>query len=172
MVCRDAPPEYGTETGQEKRCSERPSRISPLDAAIGERLRARRKALRLSMGNIATYLRVSHQQVQKYETGRNRIGASRLPVIAKFLGCSVEDLMPTTLASEEDEGADTAICEISRGAALKRALAKPDVVRAVLFFDAIQAPGQRLAALAVLESLSVAGANITAAAGIGPAKAR
>lgn len=172
MVCSEAPPRCAIEAGQKKQGAERPSRISPLDGAIGERLRARRKALRLSMGDIATYLGVSHQQVQKYETGRNRIGASRLPVIAKFLGCSVEDLMPTTLVSVESEGADTATCETNRGAALKRALAKPDVVRAVLFFDAIQVPAQRLAALAVLESLGVGGTNVTAPAGIGPAKAR
>jgi transcriptional regulator with XRE-family HTH domain len=123
------------------------------------------------MGEIATSLGVSHQQVQKYETGRNRIGASRLPIIAKFLGCSVEDLMPATLISADDESASTTTGETGRGSALKLALAKPDVVQAALLFDAIQAPAQRLAALAVLQSLSSCGENVAPTANIPSAKA-
>jgi transcriptional regulator with XRE-family HTH domain len=102
---------------------------------------------------LATQLGISYQQVQKYERGENRIGAGRLPHIARVLGCSVEDLVPSTLVSQTDESSPVSSGVEERGVALQRALAKPEVVRAALLFDAIQAADQRETALAVLEGL-------------------
>ena len=49
-----------------------------IDAYVGARIGLRRSALGLSQSALAQQLGVSFQQVQKYETGQNRISASRL----------------------------------------------------------------------------------------------
>lgn len=64
----------------------------PLDVAIGQRIRERRRALGQSQQDLAEQLRVSFQQVQKYERGANRVSFSRLVEIAAALRCSVADL--------------------------------------------------------------------------------
>jgi transcriptional regulator with XRE-family HTH domain len=61
-----------------------------MDKVIGNRLRARRLELHLSQGELADQLGVSFQQIQKYEKGVNRIGSSRLVVIANILQTTTE----------------------------------------------------------------------------------
>ena len=63
----------------------------PYDVAVGRRLRMARKARGLSQGDLAASLGLaSHQQVQKYERGANRISASSLAVAAIYLGLPVD----------------------------------------------------------------------------------
>ncbi len=64
--------------------------ISPVDEHVGTRLKQRRVELRLSQGELANLLGLSFRQVQKYEKGANRIGASRLYDAARVLGVSVD----------------------------------------------------------------------------------
>ena len=52
---------------------------------VGSRVRMRRLMLGISQGELADALDLSFQQVQKYEKGTNRIGASRLEHISRFL---------------------------------------------------------------------------------------
>lgn len=56
-----------------------------IDLLIGRQVRAFRKAAGLTMKDLAASLRITHQQVQKYETGANRIPAASLNKIAKLL---------------------------------------------------------------------------------------
>jgi transcriptional regulator with XRE-family HTH domain len=56
-----------------------------VDIHVGERLRQRRMLRGLSLTQLAKSLRVSYQQLQKYETGGNRISASRLYELAQLL---------------------------------------------------------------------------------------
>ena len=65
-----------------------------IDAFVGTRIALRRAALGLSQTALATRLGISFQQVQKYETGQNRISASRLHHAAAALGTSVEAFFP------------------------------------------------------------------------------
>ena len=53
-----------------------------VDDHVGERIRARRTELGLTQEELARQLSISYQQVQKYETGANRISAGRLYEIA------------------------------------------------------------------------------------------
>jgi len=62
---------------------------NPLDVAIGARLRVRRRAAGLSQQRLAERLGVTFQQVQKYERGANRIGASRLYELSRVLDVPV-----------------------------------------------------------------------------------
>lgn len=65
-----------------------------VDAYVGARIGLRRSALGLSQSALAQQLGISFQQVQKYETGQNRISASRLHRTATVLGTSVEAFFP------------------------------------------------------------------------------
>ena len=61
----------------------------PIDVYVGDRVKSRRKGLRISQTMLGQELGVSFQQVQKYENSMNRIGASNLLKIAKALGVEV-----------------------------------------------------------------------------------
>ncbi|KQV30794.1 transcriptional regulator [Rhizobium sp. Root1203] len=59
-----------------------------IDIYVGSRVRMRRQLLGLSQERLAEQIGVTFQQVQKYEKGVNRIGASRLQRIAEVLSAS------------------------------------------------------------------------------------
>ena len=59
------------------------------DVAIGQKLRALRLDRGLSQSQLADMIGVSFQQLQKYESGGNRISAGRLAVVAAALGVPV-----------------------------------------------------------------------------------
>jgi transcriptional regulator with XRE-family HTH domain len=56
-----------------------------IDQHVGERIRLRRAELGLTQEQLAEALDVSYQQIQKYETGANRISASRIFEMARKL---------------------------------------------------------------------------------------
>lgn len=58
---------------------------NPIDVHVGNRIRLRRTLLGLSQEKMASLLGLTFQQVQKYERGMNRVGASRLWDIGKVL---------------------------------------------------------------------------------------
>jgi len=58
---------------------------NPIDIHVGNRIRLRRTLLGLSQEKLASLLGLTFQQVQKYEKGMNRVGASRLWDISKVL---------------------------------------------------------------------------------------
>lgn len=92
----------------EDRESRMPRSPTGIDAFVGGRIAWRRAALGLSQAALAQRLGLSFQQVQKYETGANRVSASRLHQIASVLGAPIEAFFPDTPAgaSGEDMGAD------------------------------------------------------------------
>ena len=61
----------------------------PLDAMVGARIRMLRVNRGVSQTALAERIGVTFQQVQKYERGANRVGASRLAQIASVLDVSV-----------------------------------------------------------------------------------
>lgn len=63
---------------------------NPVDVYVGSRIQVRRQMLGLTQEKLASLLGLTFQQVQKYEKGGNRIGASRMWDIAKVLGVNVE----------------------------------------------------------------------------------
>lgn len=73
-------------------------RTAPIDSHVGSRLRLRRTLLGMSQEKLGDALGLTFQQVQKYERGVNRIGASRLFDLARVLdvpiGFFFDDLPP------------------------------------------------------------------------------
>ena len=61
----------------------------PIDRHVGTRIRGRRVGLRISQTKLGQSIGVTFQQIQKYESGTNRVGASNLFRIAKALGVEV-----------------------------------------------------------------------------------
>lgn len=87
---------------EEPERAERESRASPIDAHVGSRIRLRRTLLGLSQERLGDALGLTFQQVQKYERGINRVGASRLFDLARVLDVPISfffDDMPEPLAS-------------------------------------------------------------------------
>ncbi|MFC2951811.1 helix-turn-helix domain-containing protein [Marinicaulis aureus] len=61
----------------------------PIDVHVGRRLRQRRRLLGLTQEKLAQAVDIRFQQIQKYESGSNRISASRLWSLAKALDVSI-----------------------------------------------------------------------------------
>ncbi|MCO6415336.1 helix-turn-helix transcriptional regulator [Siccirubricoccus sp. KC 17139] len=79
---------------------EREHRPSPIDVHVGGRVRLRRTLLGMSQEKLGEALGLTFQQVQKYERGVNRIGASRLFDLARVLDVPIGfffDDMPDAL---------------------------------------------------------------------------
>lgn len=62
-----------------------PRSANPIDVHVGTRIRIRRQLLNMSQEKLGNALGVTFQQVQKYERGTNRVGASRLWSISRVL---------------------------------------------------------------------------------------
>ncbi|HEY7998216.1 MAG TPA: helix-turn-helix transcriptional regulator, partial [Pseudolabrys sp.] len=58
---------------------------NPVDKYVGARVRMRRMMLNMSQEKLGDALGLTFQQVQKYEKGTNRVGASRLQAISNIL---------------------------------------------------------------------------------------
>lgn len=65
-------------------------RANPIDVHVGSRVRLRRMLLGMSQEKLGEHLGLTFQQIQKYEKGINRIGASRLFDLSRVLGVPVQ----------------------------------------------------------------------------------
>lgn len=77
-----------------------PKKSGPIDIHIGAALREARKAAGISQTELGAPFGVTFQQIQKYETGKNRIAASRLYEMCKVLRIdmmSIFDSLPKAL---------------------------------------------------------------------------
>ena len=61
----------------------------PVDAHVGKRIRHRRWMVGMTQQQLADKVGIKFQQIQKYETGMNRVSSSRLWDIADALGVSI-----------------------------------------------------------------------------------
>jgi transcriptional regulator with XRE-family HTH domain len=75
-----------------KRKSASPRSANAIDAYIGARMRERRLALNISQNQLGKELAVSLQQIQKYESGENRVSAARLFDICKAFNVSLSSM--------------------------------------------------------------------------------
>jgi transcriptional regulator with XRE-family HTH domain len=76
-------------------------RPSPVDVHVGSRIRLRRTLLAMSQERLGDALGLTFQQVQKYERGMNRVGASRLFDLSRVLDVPISfffDDMPETVS--------------------------------------------------------------------------
>jgi transcriptional regulator with XRE-family HTH domain len=73
----------------EDKMIENKKKPNPIDIHVGSRIRLRRNMLGMSQEKLGENLGITFQQIQKYEKGTNRVGASRLQAIASILSVPV-----------------------------------------------------------------------------------
>ena len=98
---------------------------NPTDKHVGSRVRMRRMMLSMSQEKLGDALGLTFQQVQKYEKGTNRIGASRLQQISQILQVPVSFFFegaPAAVTSGRQEG----LSEAPSPAYVSDFLATPD----------------------------------------------
>ena len=92
--------------GKQELSSSKKGKPHEVDVHVGSRVRLRRSTLGLSQDQLGSAIGLSIQQVQKYERGANRIGASRLYEMSKILQTPIsyffEELGNCGLAEEGD----------------------------------------------------------------------
>lgn len=108
--------------GQEQAVEHDPSELgdandcNPVDVHVGSRLRERRIFLHMTQEKLALELGITFQQVQKYEKGVNRIGASRLFDLARVMGVEIgyffEGLSPDQAPFPTPQGHDVPVMPI------------------------------------------------------------
>jgi transcriptional regulator with XRE-family HTH domain len=120
-----------------------PTKIpDPLDAMVGARIRVFRIHRRISQTDLADQIGVTFQQVQKYEKGTNRIGASRLSRIATVLGVAVGELFE----SPGEKSGDSTL--------LFRLLAEPGALRVLKAYTRTSDPRVRHAIAELIEGIA------------------
>ena len=69
--------------------AENKKKPNPIDLHVGSRIRLRRNMIGMSQEKLGEHLGITFQQIQKYEKGSNRVGASRLQAISNILSVPV-----------------------------------------------------------------------------------
>ena len=114
----------------------------PLDVMVGTRIRMFRANRGMSQTMLAERIGATFQQVQKYERGANRVGASRLSQIASVLGVSVGDLFESSGAGSP--GLNSPV----------RLLAEPGALRVLKAYARTTSPRVRLCIAKLVESIA------------------
>lgn len=80
--------------------SRSPTRI---DQMVGEKIRELRTAQNFTLSELGQELGISHQQLQKYETGTNRLSAGMLAAVARVLRVPISELFLDSESSAPDK---------------------------------------------------------------------
>jgi transcriptional regulator with XRE-family HTH domain len=115
----------------------------PVDSLVGKNIRICRLQRGLTQSALGDHLGVTFQQIQKYENGANRVGASRLTQIAGALGVSLNTLFDGSAA------AGRTAPDLSG----RELLAHPHALRLVQAFHKIPGGKQRIAVLHLIERI-------------------
>jgi len=142
-------------------------RPNPIDVHVGSRVRFRRMLLGMSQEKLAEKLGLTFQQIQKYEKGINRIGASRLFDLAQVLsvpvqffyeevpgsGADVTPLLPQGFAEAGPENSIVEFLKSRDGLELNKAFVRiqdvkarraiVDLVRSLANVDPVEEPAIR-----------------------------
>jgi transcriptional regulator with XRE-family HTH domain len=114
----------------------------PLDVMVGARIRIFRTHCGMSQSDLAEKIGVAFQQVQKYEKGTNRVGASRLSRIAAVLGVSIGELFEASAEKPADAKSPF------------RLLAGRDALRVLTAFSRMTDPRVRRAIAQLVETVA------------------
>jgi transcriptional regulator with XRE-family HTH domain len=133
------------------RIKHRPTKRSPnpIDVHVGARVRLRRMLLGMSQDKLGDALGLTFQQVQKYEKGVNRIGASRIYDLARTLAVPIDYFFEGF-----DERAGAAGFAESGGAEFTHELFTPESVQLCRNFAEIRDPKVRKRVLDLVKTLA------------------
>jgi transcriptional regulator with XRE-family HTH domain len=124
---------------------------NPIDVYVGSRIRLRRTMLKMSQETLGENLGITFQQVQKYEKGTNRVGASRLQRIASIFHVPIsfffEDGPARHLAGEN-------MPDVREDDAVTRFVGSREGIEFNLAFQRVGSPKLRQNILQLVKSLS------------------
>lgn len=127
-------------------------RPHPIDVHVGGRVRLRRTMIGMSQDKLADALGLTFQQIQKYEKGVNRIGASRVFEISRILNVPIQFFFDDYNAKTGSYGfAEHAPDE---GAAIMELLNSPEGVQLCKHFAAIRDHKVRKRVLDLVKTLA------------------
>lgn len=121
----------------------------PIDVHVGSQIRMRRLMLGMSQTALADRLGITFQQVQKYEKGTNRVGASRLQAISRVLEVPPEFFFAGGAFAAQPEAGTPAVDE-----ALSKHLMTRDGAGLNRAFRQINDPVVRKRIVALVKALS------------------
>jgi len=124
------------------------------DIEVGQSIRHYRKAAKMSMKVLADRLGVSHQQVEKYERGLNRIAAGRLMEVADILNVPLSAFFPPQARAANGEMSAVEASPFMNGDGAKEDTQAVEAFLLVKAFFEIDDPARRLDALAYVRSLA------------------
>jgi transcriptional regulator with XRE-family HTH domain len=125
---------------------------NPIDKHVGSRVRMRRMMLNMSQEKLGDALGLTFQQVQKYEKGTNRIGASRLQQIAGILQVPVSFFFEG--APHEGGGRSGGMGEAPSPAYVSDFLATSDGLALVKAFTKIKSSKMRRRVVDLVEQIA------------------
>jgi transcriptional regulator with XRE-family HTH domain len=132
------------------------NRPSPIDVHVGSRIRLRRTLMGMSQERLGEALGLTFQQVQKYERGVNRVGASRLYDLSRVLDVPISfffDDMQGQMAGGEAGLAGFAERQEGFGAHAEDPLAKRETLELVRAYYRITDPAVRKRVFDLIKSM-------------------
>jgi transcriptional regulator with XRE-family HTH domain len=125
---------------------------NPIDIHVGGRVRMRRMLIGMSQEKLGEQLGLTFQQVQKYEKGANRIGASRLFEISRILGVPV-DFFFEGLEAAAHNGASNGFSDTKEAGFDLDVLATSEGIQLNSAFFSIREPAVRKRVLDLVKTL-------------------
>lgn len=122
--------------------------VTPIDALVGVRLRARRQELQISQQELGRRLGITFQQVQKYETGSNRMSAGRLNDISAALEVPISYFFG---GNEEEAGGSLTGLRAQGTSVLMK---EPGAVRLLAAYSRVPSPSLRRSIVEIVEGLA------------------
>lgn len=132
------------------------SRPSPVDVHVGSRIRLRRTLLGMSQERLGDALGLTFQQVQKYERGVNRVGASRLFDLSRILDVPINFFYEnmTDAASGGGARSATGFAESQDGFGTDDTLSKRETLELVRAYYRITDPNIRKRMFDLMKSMA------------------
>jgi transcriptional regulator with XRE-family HTH domain len=128
---------------------------NPIDKHVGSRVRMRRMMLGMSQEKLGDALGLTFQQVQKYEKGTNRIGASRLQQISHILQVPVAFFFEGAPNVSTSPGKDSSLHEAPSPAYVSDFLATSDGLALTKAFTRISDSKLRRRIVDLVEQIAV-----------------
>jgi len=129
-------------------------RANMVDAQIGNRVRLRRMLVGMSQERLGELLKVTFQQVQKYERGTNRISASRLFHVAKVLGVTIDYFYDALQVSDEHAAIPGFAEHISEESEMMMFLGTREGIELNRAFQRIADPAKRRAVVELVRTMA------------------
>lgn len=120
----------------------------PVDIHVGQKIRQRRTLAGVSQEKLAAALGITFQQVQKYENGTNRVSASRLYAVARFLKVPVSFFFD----SIDSANSGAVVAEKAKGLELEK-LNNKETGQLISAYYAIEDKASRKTALEMIKQL-------------------